>query len=111
MRRVDPTSVSNISPMMMPQVVDTPIVHTMPQMLPIVPMATPATVATDGLRQDMREDVDLMKNLTLNLVSQSSGGRAQGKGFYQARSEGQVGNNGGGCGYGKGRCYNPTCYN
>ena len=59
----------------------------------------------------MREVVGLMKNLTLILVSQSGGGRGQGKGFYQARNEGQVGNNGGGCGYGRGRRYNPTCYN
>ena len=50
MRRVEPTSMSNIAPMMMPQVVDTPIVHPMPQMLPTVPMATPIAVATYGLR-------------------------------------------------------------
>ena len=50
MRRVELAFVSNVSPMMMPQVVDAPTIHIVPQMLPTISMATPIVAAIDGLR-------------------------------------------------------------
>ena len=52
-------------------------------MVPITPLVVPKVVTTtmpdDGLRQDMKEVVDLMKNLSLNLLSNAGNNCACGK--------------------------------
>ena len=52
-----------------------PVVFVAPLVPPQVSVIATAPVQDDGLRQDVRQVVDLMKNLTLNLM-----GGAQGQG-------------------------------
>ena len=85
---------------------DSPIIHTAPQIIPAIPITAPVD---DGLRHDMKQMVDLMKNLNLSLMSNPGAGRGRGRG-YQAGNEEQA-SIGGGRGYGRGRRYIPTCYN
>ena len=62
--------------------------------IPITPQLDPAavmstTIPDDGLRQDMKQVVDLMKNLSLNLLSNV--GNAQGHGRQGNQSNGEGG--------------------
>ncbi|MCO5547050.1 hypothetical protein L7F22_000491 [Adiantum nelumboides] len=79
--------------------------HVIPVVAPVVPpIVTP--IQDDGLRQDMREVVDLMKNLSLNLLSNAGNHHGQGRQFNQTNNNG--GQNSGG---GKRWKNVPTCYN
>ncbi|MCO5584216.1 hypothetical protein L7F22_038140 [Adiantum nelumboides] len=79
--------------------------HVIPVLALVVPpIVTP--IQDDGLRQDMRQVVDLMKNLSLNLLSNAGNHHGQGRQFNQTNNNGGH-NNGGGK-----RWKNvPTCYN
>ncbi|MCO5584217.1 hypothetical protein L7F22_038141 [Adiantum nelumboides] len=79
--------------------------HVIPILAPVVPpIVTP--IQDDGLRQDMRQVVDLMKNLSLNLLSNTENHHDQGRKFNQTNNNGEQ-NSGGGK-----RWKNvPTCYN
>ena len=50
---------------LLPSMVAPPIVHIVPQ----VPSTNSVTVVDDGVKQDIHQMVDLMKNLSLNLMS------------------------------------------
>ena len=65
---------------------------------PIVPLVPTAPVQDDGLRQEVRQVVDLMKNLSLNLL-----GSAQGRGrqYNQPANDGGQGRNGSGSNSGR----------
>ncbi|MCO5571554.1 hypothetical protein L7F22_025298 [Adiantum nelumboides] len=79
--------------------------HVIPVVAPVVPpIVTP--IQDDGLRQDMRQVVDLMKNLSLNLLSNAGNHHGQGRQFNQTNNSG--GQNSGG---GKRWKNVPTCYN
>ena len=75
---------------------------------PIVPIVPTTPVQDDGLRQEVRQVVDLMKNLSLNLL-----GSAQGRGrqYNQPANDGGQGRNGNGSNGGRGWRKVPTCYN
>ncbi|MCO5604219.1 hypothetical protein L7F22_058382 [Adiantum nelumboides] len=79
--------------------------HVIPVVAPVVP-PTVTLIQDDGLRQDMRQVVDLMKNLSLNLLSNAGNHHGQGRQFNQTNSSG--GQNSGG---GKRWKNVPTCYN
>ena len=85
-----------------PPVVTPPIVHTCPP----IASTSPVTMVDDGMRHDIHQMIDLMKNLSLNLMS-NAGGRGRGRGSPQG-DEGQP-SSGYGRGYGKPRRM-PTCY-
>ncbi|MCO5552989.1 hypothetical protein L7F22_006509 [Adiantum nelumboides] len=79
--------------------------HVIPVVAPVVPpIVTP--IQDNGLRQDMRQVVDLMKNLSLNLLSNARNHHGQGRQFNQTNNSG--GQNSGG---GKRWKNVPTCYN
>ncbi|MCO5600707.1 hypothetical protein L7F22_054822 [Adiantum nelumboides] len=79
--------------------------HVLPVVAPVVPpIVTP--IQEDGLRQDMRQVVDLMKNFSLNLLSNARNPHGQGRQFNQTNNNG--GQNSGG---GKRWKNVPTCYN
>ncbi|MCO5548055.1 hypothetical protein L7F22_001511 [Adiantum nelumboides] len=85
----------------MPEVHPVPLIPVAPQ---VVPAVVNATVPDDGLRQEMRQVVDLMKNLNLNLLSNV------GHNYDQRRNSSQPRNDGGQNG-GKKWKNVPTCYN
>ena len=80
-----------------------PIVHTSPPPA----LTTSAGVVDEGMKQDLHQMVDLMKNLNLSLMS-NTGGRGRGKGVSQG-DEAQAQSTGNGRGYGRTRRL-PTCY-
>ena len=103
-KRVQPTPMA-IG--ILPSMVAPLIVHTFHQ----VTSTNPVTVVDDGVRQDIHQMVDLMKNLSLNLMSNTGGGRGRGHGYYQrGTNEGQIGGDSG-HGFGRGCQYIPTCCN
>ena len=97
-----PMAIGILSSMVAP-----PILHTVPQVT-----STNCVIVVDhGVKQDIHQTVDLMKKLSLNLMSNTGGGRGRGRGYYQGgANEGQTGG-GSGRGFGRGRRYIPTCYN
>ena len=54
---------------------------------PVMPAGVAAVVPDDGLRKDMREVVDLMKNLSLNLLSSTGANQGPRKPFNQATGD------------------------
>ncbi|MCO5584209.1 hypothetical protein L7F22_038132 [Adiantum nelumboides] len=61
--------------------------HVIRVVAPVVPpIVTP--IQDDGLRQDMRQVVDLMKNLSLNLLSNAGNHHGQGRQFNQTNNNG-----------------------
>ncbi|RYA73815.1 hypothetical protein DD595_24815, partial [Enterobacter cloacae complex sp. 4DZ3-17B2] len=87
---------------------------------PVVPVTTqvmPAVVTTavqdDGLRQDMRQMVDLMKNLSLNMLGQVGNNRGRGRFANQPNQSGGEERPRNGVGQSNGRFWRqtPTCYN
>ncbi len=79
-----------------------------PVVTPVMPVVPTASVQDDGLRQEVRQVVDLMKNLSLNFL-----GNAQGRGrqYNQPANDGGQGRNGSGSNSGRGWRKIPTCYN
>ncbi len=88
-------------PGQVPLVVTPPIVHTGPPAA-----STNTTMVDEGMKQDLHQMVDLMKNLNLSLMS-NTGGRGRGKGVSQGDETQQL--TGNGRGYGRPRRL-PTCY-
>ena len=84
-------------------------------MVSVPPLAMPTVVAAavpnDGLRKDMREVVDLMKNLSLNLLGNTSANRGPRKPFNQATGDHSQHKHNHGQSGGKGWRFTPTCYN
>ena len=83
-------------------------------MVPVTPQLVPAVVTTavqdDGLRQDMRQMVDLMKNLSLNMLGNVGNNRGRVRFANQPGDEERPRN---GAGQSNGRVWKqtPTCYN
>lgn len=75
--------------------------------LPSVTPSAPPSGETEELRRDMQQVVDLMKNMSLNLMN-STGGKGRGKQYY-APSEGPPTGGSGGKGYYSRRRL-PTCF-
>ena len=92
----------------LPEVHHVPVVPVTPQIVPAVVNAT--TVLDDGLRQEMRQVVDLFKDLSLNLLNDAKNGRGRERNENHAKGEGQP-RNGGGQGARRNWKYPPTCYN
>ena len=74
----------------------------------MVPAVVTTTAQDDGLRQDMRQVVDLMKNLSLNMLGNAGNNRGRGRFANQPRGEGQT-KNGVGQTNGRGWRQIPTC--
>ena len=64
-----------------------------PVVQPVVPIMAARVVADDGLQQEMRQVVDLMKNLSLNLLS-NVGNQGRGRSSNQPNGNGGQGNGG-----------------
>ena len=87
-------------------------VHAVAPVAPtVVPVVPTASVQDDGLRQEVRQVVDLMNNISINLLSNV--GNAQGHGRQSNQPSGNNGQNqnGGGSNNGRGWRKKPTCYN
>ena len=54
---------------------------------PVMPAVVATTILDDGLRKDMREVVDLMKNLSLKLLGNAGANRGPRKPFNQATGD------------------------
>ena len=78
---------------------------------PVMPAVVAAAVPDDGLQKDMREVVDLMKNLSLNLLGNAGANRGQRKPFNQATGDHSQHKHNHGQSGGKGWRFAPTCYN
>ena len=76
----------------------------------VVPPVVTTIVQDDGLRQDMRQMVDLMKDLSLNMLGNAGNNRGRGRFANQPGGEGQPKS---GTGHSNGRSWRqiPTCYN
>ena len=92
----------------LPEVHQVPVVPVTPQIVPAVVNAT--TVLDDGLRQEMRQVVDLFKDLSLNLLNDARNGRGCERNENPAKGDGQP-RNGGGQSTRRNWKYPPTCYN
>ncbi|RYA83941.1 hypothetical protein DD594_26725, partial [Enterobacter cloacae complex sp. 4DZ1-17B1] len=75
-----------------------------------MPAVVTTAVQDDGLRQDMRQVVDLMKNLSLNMLGQVGINRGRGRFANQPGGEERPRN---GAGQSNSRFWRqtPTCYN
>ena len=82
--------------------------HVVPVVTQVVPAVVTTTAQDDGLRQDMRQVVDLMKNLSLNMLGNAGNNRGRGRFANQPRGEGQT-KNGVGQTNGRGWRQIPTC--
>ncbi|MCO5601450.1 hypothetical protein L7F22_055573 [Adiantum nelumboides] len=76
----------------------------------VMPTVVTTIVQDDGLRQDMRQVVDLIKNLSLNMIGNVGNNQVQGKFANQPRTEERPRND---VGQSNGRIWRqtPTCYN
>ncbi|MCO5596443.1 hypothetical protein L7F22_050506 [Adiantum nelumboides] len=76
----------------------------------VMPTVVTTIVQDDGLRQDMRQVVDLIKYLSLNMLGNVGNNRVQGKFANQPRTEERPRND---VGQSNGRIWRqtPTCYN
>ena len=77
----------------LPKVHQVPVVPVTPQIVPAVVNAT--TVLDNGLRQEMRQVVDLFKDLSLNLLNDAKNGRGRERNENHAKGDGQPRNGGG----------------
>ena len=76
-----PTMVCKVVP-----ILDPPIVHTTPIAITLAPIRGGEA---QELRRDMKQLLDLMKNLNINFISNAGGvGRGRGRGSYEATDEG-----------------------
>ena len=84
-------------------------VHTIALIVPLVVSVAPATlVQDDKLRQDTRQVVELMKNISLNLLGNA---QSRGRQFNQPNGDNGQGRSGGDSNNGRGWKKIPTCYN
>ena len=84
-------------------------------MVPVATQVMLAIVTTlvldDGLKQEMRQVVDLMKNLSLNLLSNARNAQGHGRQANQFNGDNGQGKTGNGLNNGRGWRKVPTCYN
>ena len=78
---------------------------------PMVHAIFPTTILNYGLQKDMREVVDIMKNLSLNLFSNASANHGHKKPFNQPTDDHTQHKHNHGQSGGRAWRFTPTCYN
>ena len=78
---------------------------------PMMPTVVVAAVLDDGLQKEIREVIDLIKNLSLILLSNTCVNRGPKKPFNQATGDHPQHRHNHGQSGGKGWRFTPTCYN
>ena len=107
-RRVEVRSVNPMQGHVPKEVQHTTVVLVPP---PVMPTVAGAAILDDGLQKEMREVIDLIKNLSLNLLSNGGANRGPKKPFNQATSDHLQHKHNHGQSGAKGWRFTPTCYN
>ena len=104
-RKVEVRSVNHMQAYVPKDIQHATVVSVPPPVMPTV------VAADDALRKEMREVVDLMKNISLNLLSNGGANQGQNKPFNQATCDHPQHKHNHGQSGGKGWRFTPTCSN